>query len=69
MTSTQTAVYVTDSDGRQDELHYVMRDGVSVLPNGALLLTYNRDEKGSILEGHIYAPGCWKYANIQQEEI
>lgn len=51
--STQTAVYATTEDS-QDEPHYVLPDGVTVLPKW---------------EGHIYAPGCWKETNVQQEDV
>lgn len=65
--TTVTLAYVTDVDNK-DDTHYVLRDGVSVLPNGCLILTYERDEKGTMLNGHIYAPGQWKQVSIQQED-
>ena len=68
MSNTSTAAYVTDAKDR-DFTHHVLPDGVSVLPNGALLLTYERDVNGNVREGHIYAPGAWKEVNIQQEEL
>lgn len=66
--STSTVAYVTTEE-LQDQMHYVLPDGVTVLPNGALMLTYSRDNKGNLQEGHIYAPGCWKEVNVQQEEV
>jgi hypothetical protein len=66
--STTTVAYVTTEDA-QDEPHYVLPDGVTVLPNGALMLTYSRDNKGNLQEGHIYGPGCWKEVNVQQEDV
>lgn len=65
--STQTAAYVTEQSGKE-EVHYVLADGVTVLPNGVLLLTYDRDAMGNVAEGHIYAPGQWKQVNVQQED-
>lgn len=68
MSNTSTVAYVTTEE-HQDEPHYVLPDGVTVLPNGSLLLTYSRDNKGNLQEGHIYAPGAWKEVNVQQEEL
>lgn len=65
--TTVTVAYVTNVDDK-DDTHYVIQDGLAVLPNGALILTYERDAKGTMLNGHIYAPGQWKQVSIQQEE-
>lgn len=65
---TTTIAYVTDSNSKEYE-HIVLSDGVTVLPNGTLLLTYDRDSEGKLVEGHIYAHGQWKEVNIQRQEV
>lgn len=61
-----TTAFVTELSGKESS-HYVLADGVTILPNGTLMLTYERDINGNISDGHIYAPGQWKEISIQTE--
>lgn len=59
--------FVTDYIGKEWP-HHCIDDGVLCPANGSLVLIYDRNEKGHIKEGHIYAPGHWKEVSIQTEE-
>lgn len=58
-------IYVNEPSGSQDH-HCCLDDGVSVLPNGALVLVYDRDDRGLTTGGMIFAPGAWKSVIIEE---
>jgi hypothetical protein len=51
-----------------DHTHYTLDDGVTILPNGVLLLVYERDATGNMTEGYAYAPGQWLGVTITEHQ-
>lgn len=63
-----TLVHVRTPKGEEPP-YYAADDGVTILPNGVLMLVAERNTEGRVVEGTFYAPGQWHEVTITQEEM